>query len=1345
MLPASTALAGDVFWTGGAALPTWGNGANWNTGVAPAAGDNVFFDLATASPSPVLLINNVASDVNLVRGNWNFTGDASSTLVSSGLGRIDNASAASDADAATLLLNAGATWTSLGGTTVGGSGFGEFTVADGAGWAGARMTIGDLAGSTGVTTVAGPGSTLQANVNAFLDGFFIGKAGTGTLNVFDGALAQINPAASGVPDFLVGNDATGSGAINIAGAGSQVRAEDLLLGRLGHGELNITAGGFFNGNIGLTADSFLAHDAASTAVATVSGQNSRWHVRRLDLGYGGTADVSIENGGLLRAIEASNGNNGDVLIGTDATGVGNLAVFGASAGGQSRVDADDNFYVGYYGQGTLRVGQRLDGSTVGTGRVDVDVDLRIGEQASNTFDNRAIVDGAGASMAVGGTLYAGSSGRGRLDVMGGGRVEASFLRVAGGPSSTGDLVIDGQNSLLDTTLTSSAGNAAIGGGGTGTAVVRNGARLNTNLLWVGQAGSAVGTLTIDNATVQGGTENANGQDLMIGGRIYGAGGTGTVLVQNGASLASRVDTYVGGNASGTGTLTVTGAGSRFIGGDNPPNVAPDDIVFVGFNGGQGTLEVLGGGQMDAEAVQVGSGSGSRSAEIIIDGPGSVLSSQNHVTIGQDRGATVTVSDGGQLNVATSAYGTVANNRLNIGLTGAADGSSLTVTGDGSAVNYFGYDRISVGNSGGSRKDPSRLDILDGGKLNAVQRDATNNILSSGFLMIADESDSNGVVTVDGVGSSAEVRYIHVGDGPSNSEGQLFIRNGGRVDVLEYVQVAANGAALGVTLIDGPGSELNIGTFLSIGDDLPTDGPAAGSMTIANGGTTSVAGTTYVGHYSGSFGTLNVGQFPAGGTATSTLDIGGNLILAGTETSSQSSGAGHINLRDKGFIDVDGDVLIRNLGRITMAGGELAVGRDLEFVDANATLDFQSGTLRFTRPAGHTFEPGDLSDILGAAHTLLTGQTLAVTGAAVLTEELRLNGGVLSVGSMNATTADRLDFDKGTLRFTGSGLQIGAGGPFGSNATFSQEQHLEVTNVATVDAGANLTLVGGYSAAATINYGELTLIQSAGTKQIDGAVQLADGSATTVLGNIQFNDLVSGPGHFFGPGNAIFNGGYNPGGGAGRGGDLADTIEFEGDVTFTSGNVLQLEFFNDDDFDRLDVRGNVVAGGTLEVLGGTGYAPLPNETYEVMTYASFAGNFDLIDNGTGRPGLMVDFVAGATSGHLVASAVFDGDANLDGTVDLADFVILRNNFSQPGNWLAADFNGDDVVDLADFVILRNNFGSTMAPGLSWGTGGDSPGGSAGDLQILDQWRSTVPEPGSLGLLAVMGTLAFRRRR
>lgn len=81
--------------------------------------------------------------------------------------------------------------------------------------------------------------------------------------------------------------------------------------------------------------------------------------------------------------------------------------------------------------------------------------------------------------------------------------------------------------------------------------------------------------------------------------------------------------------------------------------------------------------------------------------------------------------------------------------------------------------------------------------------------------------------------------------------------------------------------------------------------------------------------------------------------------------------------------------------------------------------------------------------------------------------------------------------------------------------------------------------------------------------------------------------------------------------------------------------------------------------------------------------------------------------------------FPGDANLDGKVDINDFIRLRARFGTVGAWADGDFDRSGKIDIADFIVLRNSFGSGLG-------------------------ASAVPEPTAAGLfvLSMLALLAIR---
>lgn len=96
----------------------------------------------------------------------------------------------------------------------------------------------------------------------------------------------------------------------------------------------------------------------------------------------------------------------------------------------------------------------------------------------------------------------------------------------------------------------------------------------------------------------------------------------------------------------------------------------------------------------------------------------------------------------------------------------------------------------------------------------------------------------------------------------------------------------------------------------------------------------------------------------------------------------------------------------------------------------------------------------------------------------------------------------------------------------------------------------------------------------------------------------------------------------------------------------------------------------------------------------------------------------------------------GDANLDGTVDFADFQTLEAHFNHQGTlWADGDFNLDGVVDYNDFLIFRNRFQPTAAQPVQ--------------ASMIEAFAlANVPEPSCVAgvmLAGAVGLLGRRRRR
>ena len=100
-------------------------------------------------------------------------------------------------------------------------------------------------------------------------------------------------------------------------------------------------------------------------------------------------------------------------------------------------------------------------------------------------------------------------------------------------------------------------------------------------------------------------------------------------------------------------------------------------------------------------------------------------------------------------------------------------------------------------------------------------------------------------------------------------------------------------------------------------------------------------------------------------------------------------------------------------------------------------------------------------------------------------------------------------------------------------------------------------------------------------------------------------------------------------------------------------------------------------------------------------------------------------------NIEVLAKTQGDANLDGEVNFADFLTLSDHFGEgsrrdPRGWSQGDFDGNGEVNFPDFLILSENFGAIAAANSS---------------------AAAVPEPTgiSIALFGLLALIGFRKRR
>jgi len=1256
------ASAVDRDWNQVSGIQVYNNATNWAPNAIPGAGDNVFFGPGLVGMDVDIFLGaaSAANNVTFTDGIVEFMDVGGSNLNNGGIVTIDDAAATALSNGALVTLDS-ATWTSSGDAFVGstGTGYGTLSVENSGVFSSPNVFIGNAAGAVGEVNVDGATSIFSATSVGHLTGMFIGVDGTGTLNVTNGGLSQTTDAVSGA-DTSLGFSATGEGTLNITGAGSKAIVEDFFVGENGTGHLTISAGGWLD-TIGSTPDHFIGLEEDSNGDATVTGDNSLWDMQDLYMGNGGTGTLDIEAGGKVDATAT-------VTIGDDSTGSGTATVTG-SGSNDSLLEVGTILTVGNAGEGTLDV---LAGADVTVGS-----DLNIGNNVLSLFDNTVTVDGTGSTVAVTGVLNVGLAGRGVLNVTDGAVVTATGeFRIGPTDGSTGQATVDG----LGSSVTSSSTWSYVGNEGTATLNITNGGYVQTGRLAIADSDTD-GDLNNSQVTVNGssgGTAsrlNVTGSTFFIGGSSNEDGGIGILDIEAGGLVTSNGGIIGSGEnigPDGTGTVTVTGEDSfwnAIANGFNP--------ILLG-DAGNGTLNVLAGGRVDVTSMNIGDDTGTETAVMNIDGDdgngtSSTVNIDQAIYVGDSRAASISITNGGVLNTAVDF-----TSDFSIGTNAAADGVSVTVSGAGSQLNHMNDGRMRVGDDGGNSVNPTLLTVNTGGQV------ATHD------FFVGDSEGSYGIATVNG--STSEINASGTASIGDQSNGTLNIEDGGLFTTVEHVRIGGIHEGAGTVNLSGAGSQMTVGTFLSVADANAGAGFTTGNFFITDGGSASTSGHVFIGRSgSGVVGAIDVG----GAGAATSLTVGDSVFVGGSDVA--NGGLGTLRVLADSTVSVTNQVKAWSGGFVVMSGGLL----ELDTLDAaDGTFSFNTGTLRYKNSAllGST-ALGQIFD--GAVPpTLEADQHLEVVGNATLDTSLRMNDATASFSVGTIADLSNLDWDAGALNVTGQGFSVGGSGLLGDSVIVNQNQTLGVpNNQLTIDAGADLYIArGGLSAASVIN-NELLVVSK--TTAVDFDADDA-GAGLTNNGDLVLIDATV-------EGDIVNNGSIEMVGSVTLLGSAQ--LAGAGSIDFDLGGALAGEF------DSLAVGGDALLGGALSVTLGGGFMPSVGDVFEILDIDGVqSGAFDGLPDGAlvgtyGSVGMYIDY--GANDGNDVSLiATHPGDFDFDLDVDGGDFLIWQR--------------GGTADMAADYADWEANFGA-VAPAVAAST------------------AAVVPEPAGLvlGLVGVM-MVGIRRR-
>jgi hypothetical protein len=693
------------------------------------------------------------------------------------------------------------------------------------------------------------------------------------------------------------------------------------------------------------------------------------------------------------------------------------------------------------------------------------------------------------------------------------------------------------------------------------------------------------------------------------------------------------------------------------------------------------------------------------------------------------------------------------------------GSDLAFVDNGGIANVSTFSGSMLTLAVGNGTSTSGTIIQDGGS-----------ITTDAGVVVAGHITATGTYTLNNGALSSNDFFIG-----SKGNGTLNM-NGGTITSLSNMRLGDDNGSNGV--LNMTGGVVTLPSFLLVGHFSPT-----GSGTVTTGTYNMSGGTLTVANF-------NVGQHPnargevhqTGGFINNTANLvvaeisrqenlydlsGGTLRIVNTNNNGSafigsSQGIGTLRVSGTGNAQIDGHIFLAGgttaFGTFNMSGGTVALG--LNKPEGGFLVVGENGQATATISGGNF--ASDFLQLGRRANATSRGQLMQTGGDITVRRSMNIGGLSgndnyyhITGGSLNLTD----NLGGGTLNETASGIHVARfsvnPGTFTPVTQYSAGR-LTVDGTAVVNIAGGLHNSTGFTGVINLDGGGTQSVQLPGGQ---GIIEMKGGSLTAgsflnggvanagsfnnggATANYMQTGGVATLGHVTGTGQVAVSGGTMNVNSLSQ---AAATVSGSGTVRVapngTSTATSRLNSLSVGDSGQFDLANNALV---VDYASG-GPSPLADIRADIISgYAGGAWNGPGINSSTAAGGsthaIGYSEASDLTSvppifGTVDADAVLAvytryGDANLDLTVNLADFNRLASNFGTPAgaNWSQGDFTFDGIVNLQDFNRLAANFGMSAGPD------------GVVDPEDWAALAAVIPEPSAALSMVFAGALLLRRRR